>query len=115
MDNLGTIATTEEQIELMDVATNFCRDKSPVDKVRALIDDDLGYDPAIWRVEDGVITGGSTTEKIKKNYFIATKKSYQNFELRLSIKCSGDRKTGLIKLDGDGNRVVTGGDAGVKA
>ncbi len=58
--------------------------------------DGWDYDPAIWRVEDGVITGGSTTEKIKKNYFIATKKSYQNFELRLSIKCSGDRKTGLI-------------------
>ncbi len=49
MDNLGNIGTTEEQIELMDVATNFCRDKSPVEKVRALIDDDLGYDPAIWR------------------------------------------------------------------
>ncbi|MGB5483942.1 acyl-CoA dehydrogenase family protein [Parasphingorhabdus sp.] len=49
MDNLGTIGTTEEQIELMDVATNFCRDKSPVDKVRALIDDDLGYDAGVWR------------------------------------------------------------------
>ena len=49
MDNLGTIGTTEEQIELMDVATNFCRDKSPIDKVRGLIDDDLGYDPDIWR------------------------------------------------------------------
>ena len=54
------------------------------------------FDPAIWRVEDGLMTGGSTTEKVKKNYFIATKKSYQNFELRLSIKCSGDSKTGLI-------------------
>lgn len=49
MNNLGTIGTSEEQIELMDVATNFCRDKSPVEKVRALIDDDLGYDPAIWQ------------------------------------------------------------------
>ena len=49
MDNLGTIGTTEEQIELLDVATNFCRDKSPVDKVRGLIDDDLGYDPGIWK------------------------------------------------------------------
>ena len=49
MDNLGTIGTTEEQIELMDVATNFCRDKSPIEKVRALIDDDLGYDPDVWK------------------------------------------------------------------
>ena len=54
------------------------------------------YDPAIWRVEDGMITGGSTTEKIKANYFICTKRSYQNFELRMKIKCSGDPATGLI-------------------
>ncbi|WP_109355826.1 acyl-CoA dehydrogenase family protein [Sphingorhabdus sp. EL138] len=49
MNNLGDIGTTEEQIELMDVATNFCRDKSPIDKVRALMEDDLGYDPDVWR------------------------------------------------------------------
>ncbi|VAV90281.1 Butyryl-CoA dehydrogenase, partial [hydrothermal vent metagenome] len=49
MENLGTIGTTEEQIELMDVATNFCRDKSPIEKVRALIDDELGYDPGVWK------------------------------------------------------------------
>ena len=49
MDNLGTIGTTEEQIELMDVATNFCRDKSPIEKVRALIDDEVGYEPAVWK------------------------------------------------------------------
>ena len=58
--------------------------------------DGWDYDPAMWRVEDGVITGGSTTEKIKKNDFISTKKSYQNFELKLKIKVSGDPKTGLI-------------------
>ncbi|WP_108811640.1 acyl-CoA dehydrogenase family protein [Sphingorhabdus sp. Alg231-15] len=49
MDNLGNIGTTEEQIELMDVATNFCRDKSPIDKVRALMEDELGYDPQVWK------------------------------------------------------------------
>lgn len=54
------------------------------------------FDPAIWRVEDGVITGGSTTEKIKKNDFISTKKSFQNFELKLKIKVSGDPKTGML-------------------
>ncbi|MFN0075500.1 MAG: PVC-type heme-binding CxxCH protein [Prosthecobacter sp.] len=54
------------------------------------------FDPAMWRVEDGLITGGSTTEKIKKNDFISTKKSYQNFELKLKIKVSGDPKTGLL-------------------
>lgn len=54
------------------------------------------YDPKIWRVEDGMITGGSTTEKIKENHFICTKKSYANFELKLKIKVSGDPKTGML-------------------
>ncbi len=54
------------------------------------------FDPAIWRVEDGCITGGSTTQKIPKNFFIRTQRSFQNFELKLKIKCSGDPKTGLI-------------------
>lgn len=48
-DHLGALSYSEEQIELMDVATNFCRDKSPIDKVRSLIDDERGYDPAIWQ------------------------------------------------------------------
>jgi hypothetical protein len=54
------------------------------------------FDPALWRIEDGLITGGSTTDKIKGNDFISTKQSFQNFELKLKIKCSGDPKTGLI-------------------
>src|SRR6478609_1224921 len=58
--------------------------------------DGWDFDPQIWRVEDGMITGGSTTEKIKENYFICTKKNYQNFDLKLKIKVSGDPATGLI-------------------
>lgn len=58
--------------------------------------DGWDFNPSMWRVEDGVITGGSTTEKIKKNDFISTKKSYQNFELKLKIKVSGDPKTGML-------------------
>ena len=58
--------------------------------------DGWDFDPKIWRVEDGMITGGSTTEKCKENVFICTKKSFQNFDLKLKIKCSGDPKTGLI-------------------
>ena len=49
MNNLGTIGFTEEQVELMDVATNFCRDKSPIEKVRALLEDDRGYDADVWQ------------------------------------------------------------------
>lgn len=58
--------------------------------------DGWDYDPKVWRVEDGMITGGSRTEKIRENFFIATKKSYQNFEVVMKIKCSGDPATGMI-------------------
>ena len=39
---------SEEQIELLDVATSFCRDKSPIARVRKLMDSDLGYDADVW-------------------------------------------------------------------
>jgi alkylation response protein AidB-like acyl-CoA dehydrogenase len=44
----ANLAYSEEQIELLDVATSFCRDKSPIDAVRKLIDSELGYDAAVW-------------------------------------------------------------------
>jgi hypothetical protein len=43
----------------------------------------------IWRVEGGAITGGSLTEKVARNEFLATTKSYADFDLRLKIKLSG--------------------------
>ncbi len=49
-----------------------------------------------WRVQDGALTGGSTTEKVPRNFFLATTRSFQNFELRLKIKITGDPSTGLI-------------------
>ncbi|MFK7850961.1 MAG: PVC-type heme-binding CxxCH protein [Akkermansiaceae bacterium] len=58
--------------------------------------DGWAYNPAIWRVENGVVVGGSKTEKIKKNHFVSTERSFSNFELNLKIRCSGDPKTGLI-------------------
>ena len=39
---------TEEQTMLMDVAREFCRDKSPIAAVRAQLESDRGFDPAIW-------------------------------------------------------------------
>jgi len=70
------------------------------DKARSIFDgktlDGWDFDPKIWRVEDGMITGGSTTEKIRENHFICTRKSYQNFELNLKIKVSGDPATGML-------------------
>ena len=49
-----------------------------------------------WRVQDGAITGGSTTEKVPKNSVLATTRSFQNFDLRLKLKLTGDPKTGMI-------------------
>jgi acyl-CoA dehydrogenase len=43
------IGLSEEQAQLLEVAEAFCRDKSPIDKVRSLIDDETGYDTALWQ------------------------------------------------------------------
>ena len=49
-----------------------------------------------WRVEDGLLTGGSLTEKVPRNFFLATTRSFQNFELRLQLKLTGVPNTGMI-------------------
>src|SRR6187549_1772655 len=43
----------------------------------------------IWRAADGTISGGSLTEAVTRNEFLATEKTYANFDLRLKIKISG--------------------------
>lgn len=48
MQELGGIGLSETQADLLDVATSFCRDKSPINRVRALMLDDQGYDLALW-------------------------------------------------------------------
>ena len=48
MDHLGRMGFSEEQADLLQVAGSFCRERSPIDKVRALMEDDLGHDPAVW-------------------------------------------------------------------
>lgn len=45
-----------------------------------------------WRVEEGMIVGGSMTEKVPYNTFLTTKKSYENFELRFRVR--------MVKGDG---------------
>ncbi|MCX7047387.1 MAG: DUF1080 domain-containing protein [Candidatus Sumerlaeota bacterium] len=42
-----------------------------------------------WRIEDGVIIGGSLKTKVPRNEFLATTKSYSNFVLRLKFKLVG--------------------------
>lgn len=46
-------------------------------------------DKTLWRVEDGLITGGSLTTTITHNDFLATKAEYGNFIVRLQIKLTG--------------------------
>ena len=48
MDHLGRIGFSEEQADLLEVAESFCCERSPVEKVRALLEDERGYDPAVW-------------------------------------------------------------------
>lgn len=49
MENLGRIGFSEEQADLLEVAESFCRERSPVERVRALIQDERGHDPAVWQ------------------------------------------------------------------
>ena len=49
-----------------------------------------------WRVQDGALTGGSMTEKVPRNFFLATRTSYQDFDLRLQLKLTGVPNTGMI-------------------
>ena len=42
-----------------------------------------------WRIDDGAIVGGSLTEKVPRNEFLATTKEYGDFELRLKFKLTG--------------------------
>ena len=43
------IGYSEEQIQLLDIASEFCREKSPISSVRALLESDTGYDAAVWQ------------------------------------------------------------------
>jgi len=44
---------------------------------------------AIWSVKDGAIAGGSLTETVQRNEFLATERSFADFDLRLKIKITG--------------------------
>ncbi|HEV7402277.1 MAG TPA: PVC-type heme-binding CxxCH protein [Chthoniobacteraceae bacterium] len=55
--------------------------------------DGWDYDPKLWRLEEGMIAGGSLTEQVTHNDFLATKKTYANFELRVTLRLSG---TGFV-------------------
>jgi alkylation response protein AidB-like acyl-CoA dehydrogenase len=43
-----TLQFSEEQAMLLDVAREFCRDKSPMAAVREQLETETGFDPALW-------------------------------------------------------------------
>ena len=48
MTDFGQMGFTEAQIDMLNVAEGFCRDKSPIETVRALMTEPLGYNPDTW-------------------------------------------------------------------
>jgi hypothetical protein len=46
-----------------------------------------------WRIEDGAIVGGSLDAIVPRNEFLCTTKSYGDFELKVTFKLLGDRKS----------------------
>jgi hypothetical protein len=51
-----------------------------------------------FRVEDGAIVGGSKKSRIPNNEFLCTKKTFENFELRLKAKLVGEGKNAGIQF-----------------
>src|SRR5437867_10142616 len=51
-------------------------------------------DTKLWRVEDGCLTGGSLTQTVTHNDFLASTRDFTNFVVRMQIKLTG--KEGFI-------------------
>ncbi len=49
-------------------------------------------DLKVFRIEDGAIVGGTLKDKVAHNEFLASKKEYGDFELRLKFKLLGGEK-----------------------
>ncbi|EMD83428.1 acyl-CoA dehydrogenase family protein [Pacificimonas flava] len=46
---LGQMGVSEEQADLLHVAAQFCREEWPPERARAMIEEERGYDPDLWR------------------------------------------------------------------
>jgi acyl-CoA dehydrogenase len=49
MQDLGRLGFSEDQASLLDVAGGFCLKRSPMTKVRRLLEDETGFDAEVWR------------------------------------------------------------------
>lgn len=46
---LAKLNISEEQVAILDQASDFCRERSPIDKVRALMESESGFDVDLWK------------------------------------------------------------------
>jgi hypothetical protein len=51
-----------------------------------------------FRIEDGAIVGGSLKEKVPRNEFLCTTRSYTNFVLRVKFKLLGKGANGGVQI-----------------
>jgi hypothetical protein len=49
-----------------------------------------------WHIQDHCLVGGSLTKKVPRNEFLATTRSYKDFDLRLKFKLLGDSKKNFV-------------------
>ena len=47
--NNMAMSLSEEQGMLLDTAREFCRDRSTISAVRALLEDERGFDSGVWQ------------------------------------------------------------------
>ena len=79
-------------LALLAVAPAFGADPKPV----ALFNgkDFTGWEgdtAKTWKVEDGAIVAGSLDTVVPRNEFLCTTKTYENFELKVTFKLTGDK------------------------
>jgi len=49
-----------------------------------------------WHIQDGCIVGGTLDRKIPRNQFLASTRSFKDFDLRLKFKLLGDAKKNFV-------------------
>jgi hypothetical protein len=75
--------------------------KSPTTRAIALWDGRTfagweGDTSKTWRIAGDSIVGGSLVNKVPRNEFLATKRNFTNFVLRLEFKLEGDNAKGMV-------------------
>ncbi len=70
----------------------------------------VAADRALWKVENGNITGGNGRDKVKSNTYLCTEKEFENFELRFLFRLSGNPSTGMINSGVQYRSTIKDGD-----